>query len=141
MISRVSIALLVIALLALAGVQYHWIGQISVAERERLEVSVRESSSRFAMDFAAEVRSLINNLDIRGYREPDIYQIVSRYRNWAENSAYPGLLKSLYLVRSMPGESKISLVDLQEETPAPVDWPVNLSGLRPFFRREPTFTE
>ncbi len=141
MISRVSIALLVIALLALAGVQYHWIGQISVAERERLEISVRESSSRFATDFSGEIRSLINNLDIRGNREPDANQIASRYRNWAENSAYPGLLKALYLVRPMPGESSLFQVDLQEETLARVEWPANLSALRPFFRREPIFPE
>jgi len=80
MIPRVSIALLVIALLALAGLQYHWIGEISVAERQRLEDSVRESSNRFAGDFGSEIRSLTTALDFRG-GEPDASAIASRYRS------------------------------------------------------------
>src|SRR5262250_283854 len=107
MISRVSIALLVIALLALTGLQYNWIGQISIAERERLEVSVRDSSNRFAADLSSEIRSLVSALDIRGNRAPDPSTIVFRYRNWMENSAFPGLVKSLYLVRSMPNEATL----------------------------------
>jgi len=66
MISRVSIVLLVIALLTLAGLQYHWIGQISEAERQRLEASVKDSSTRFAGDFTGEIRSMSTTLDFRG---------------------------------------------------------------------------
>ena len=102
MIVRVSIALLVIALLALAGLQYHWIDEISVAERQRLEVSVRESSNRFAGDFFGELRSLTSALDYRG-GDPDVSDIASRYRNWVETAASPALLKAVYLVRSAPG--------------------------------------
>lgn len=136
MISRVSIALLVIALLALAGLQYNWIGQISVAERERLEASVRDSSNRFAADVSAETRSLINAFDIRGSREPDISTISFRYRNWMENTAYPGLVETLYFVRSQAGDATLSRVDVENETLVPIAWPSNLSGLRPVFRHE-----
>src|SRR5438046_2106845 len=123
MISRVSVALLVIALLALAGLQYHWIGEISVAERQRLEASVRDSSNRFAGDFANEIRSITGALDLRG-GEPDISNIASRFRGWQEAAATPELLKTLYLVRSTSGGSpQISQVDLQDENLLPIEWP------------------
>ena len=37
MVLRLSVAVSLVALLALAGLQYQWIGQIEVAERQRLE--------------------------------------------------------------------------------------------------------
>src|SRR5580765_8111577 len=67
MISRVSIVLLVIALITLAALQYHWIGQISEASSRRLEASVKDSSTRFAGDFIGEIRSMSTSLDFRGY--------------------------------------------------------------------------
>src|SRR4051812_7105448 len=137
MTSRVSIALLVIALLTLAGLQYNWIGQISVAERERLEASVRESSNRFASDLSGEIRSFVNAFDIRGTREPDASAITYRYRSWMENSQFPGLLKTLYLVRSTPDESAFFRVDVQNEELVPTAWPSDLAGFRSFLRRDP----
>jgi hypothetical protein len=137
MISRVSIALLVIALMALAGLQYHWIGEISIAERQRLEVSVRESSIRFAGDFGGEIRSLTNALDLRG-GEPDAADIVSRYRNWEETAETPELLKALYLVRSTSkGDRTISQVDLQGEKFVSIDWPEGLFPLQSYLQGEP----
>ena len=44
MVLRLSVALSLVALLVLAGLQYHWIGQIAVAERQRLERGVEESA-------------------------------------------------------------------------------------------------
>ena len=93
MISRISIVLLVIALITLAGLQYHWIGQISEAERQRLEASVKDSSTRFAGDFTGEIRSMSSSLDFRGY-EPSPAAIAARYRSWAETSGYPDLVRT-----------------------------------------------
>jgi signal transduction histidine kinase len=136
MISRVSIALLVIALLTLAGLQYHWIGQISVAERQRLEMSVRDSSNRFVGDFNAEIRSLTSAFDFRG-GEPAVVAIVARYRAWAETSSYPDLLRTLYLVRTAPsGEVHLYRVDVENEVLLPAEWPEKMIPLRTYLQRE-----
>ena len=141
MISRVSIVLLLIALLTLAGLQYHWIGQISVAERQRLEASVRDSSSRFVGDFNGEIRSLTGTLDFRGY-EPAAAAIVARYRSWAENSGYPDLVRTLYVVRSAPtGETRLFQIDIQDESFQLAEWPARLVPLRTYLQREPAGAE
>lgn len=141
MIPRVSIVLLVIALLTLAGLQYHWIGQISVAERQRLEASVRVSSNRFVGDFNSEIRSLTSSLDFRGY-EPAEAAIVARYRSWAENSGYPDLVRALYVVRSAPaGEPRLFQIDLQEQSLQLAEWPARLAPLRTYLQREPPGAE
>jgi signal transduction histidine kinase len=141
MLSRVSIVLLVIALLTLAGLQYHWIGQISVAERQQLESSVRNSSGRFAGDFNLEIRSLTSALDFRGY-EPGEAAIVARYRGWAENSGYPELVRKLYLVRSAPtGEARLFAIDIQSESLQMAEWPARLAPLRAYLQRDPPIAE
>ena len=58
MILRLSVGVSLVALLVLAGLQYHWIGQIAVAERQRLERNIAQSSEEFAEDFFDELRSL-----------------------------------------------------------------------------------
>jgi len=136
MIPRVSIVLLVIALLTLAGLQYHWIGQISVAERQRLEANVRVSSNRFVGDFNSEIRSLTSSLDFRGY-EPTAPAIVARYRSWAENSGYSDLVRNFYVVRYSPtSEARLSQINLQEQSYEFAEWPTRLVPLRSFFQRE-----
>jgi signal transduction histidine kinase len=141
MISRVSIILLVIALFTLAGLQYHWIGQISEAERQRLEASVKDSSSRFYADFSGEIRSMSTSLDFRGY-EPTAAAIAARYRNWAETSGYPDLVRTLFVVRSAPaGEARLFQINLQEESLQLVEWPSRLAPLQPYFQREPAGPE
>jgi signal transduction histidine kinase len=136
MISRVSIVLLVIALLTLAGLQYHWIGQISDAERQRLEASVKDSSTRFAGDFTGEIRSMSTSLDFRGY-EPAPAAIAARYRSWAETSGYPDMVRTLYVVRSaQAGDVRLFQINLQEESMQLVEWPSRLVPLRTYFQRE-----
>jgi signal transduction histidine kinase len=132
---------LVIALLTLAGLQYHWIGQISEAERQRLEASVKDSSTRFAGDFTGEIRSMSTSLDFRGY-EPTPAAIGARYRGWAETSGYPDLVRTLYIVRSLPGaDPRLFQINLQEEIQQLVEWPSRLAPLQPYFQREPAGAE
>ena len=50
--SLIPVGFLVVALGVLALLQYRWIGEISQAERQRLQNAVRDSSDRFARDFA-----------------------------------------------------------------------------------------
>ena len=135
MLSRVSIVLLVIALLTLAGLQFHWIGQISVAERQQLEASVRDSSLRFAADFNQEIRSLTNVLDFRGY-EPSPASIAARYRGWAENSVYPELFRKLYVIRSGAGDVSITALNADADTFEPAALPTKLEPLRMLLQHE-----
>ena len=126
MLLRLSVALSVVALVVLAGLQYHWIGQIADAERLRLERSVAESSREFADDFAAEIRGLGNALEPRlspGSLDPPL--IATRYHDWMANTSYPNLVHALYLVRSTKDVLRLNLASGTFEPASSAD----LSGL------------
>src|SRR5574339_463587 len=100
MVLRLAVGLSVVALLVLAGLQYHWIGQIAVAERQRLERSMAQSSRELADDFASEFRNLGSALEPRfspASLEPSL--VAARYLDWAGSAGYPDLVRTLYIVR------------------------------------------
>src|SRR5262245_16820316 len=101
MVLRLSVGLSVIALLVLGGLQYHWIGQIAVSERQRLERNVAESSLEFAEDFFAELRNFGNALEPRfAPISSDPSLISARYHEWMNNATYPSLVSALYIIRT-----------------------------------------
>src|SRR5215510_5743457 len=118
---RLSVALSLVALLALAGLQYYWIGQIAVAERQRLQRGVAEASGDLVEDFSSELRGLAGIFEPRfSPVPPDPVSIATRYHYWAASAAYPGLLKSLYIVRS---PTEVLRLDRVTETFVPDSWP------------------
>jgi len=133
MVLRFSVAVSLVALLALAGLQYQWIGQIAVAERQRLERSVAESSEDFAEDFSDEVRGLSMVLDPRPALPSDPESIAMRYKEWVETAAYPSLVKNVYLTQPPSG-----LLRLDRSTGIfeSATWPAHLSGVAEFVSRQ-----
>src|SRR4030095_4985048 len=118
---RLSVALSLVALLALAGLQYHWIGQIALAGRQRLERGVAEASGDLAEDFSSELRQLAGIFEPRfSPVAPDPVSIATRYHYWVASAAYPGILKSLYIVRS---PTDVLRLDRATETFVPDLWP------------------
>ena len=122
---RLSVALSLVALLALGGLQYYWIGQIAVAERQRLQRGVAEASGDLAEDFYSELRQLTGIFEPRfSPAVPDPVSIATRYHYWAASAAYPGLLKSLYIVRS---PTDVLRLDRATEMFVPDLWPYVLA--------------
>src|SRR6516162_10539882 len=108
----------------LAVLQYRWIGEVSAAERDRLESSLRVASEHFASDFDAELTRLANSFQIReGYPE-NAAPIVERYQTWSDTSPYPRIIRNLYLWKpSTDGrDPEFKKIDLQsgEMEPAPL---------------------
>ena len=133
MVLRLSIAVSLVALLALAGLQYQWIGQIAMAERQRLERSVAESSEEVAEDFFNELRSLYMMLEPRPGFPSDADSIVGRYKEWAGTAAYPNLLKTLYLTQPPSGVLRLDPAKGVFEAGA---WPPQLSHVAEFVSRQ-----
>jgi signal transduction histidine kinase len=126
MVLRLSVAVSLVALLALAGLQYHWIGQIAVAERQRLERSVAESSEEFAEDLLTELRSLYVMLEPRPAFPSDPASIASRYKEWMATATYPAVLKNLYLAQ---GASEVLKYDTTSGAFENTSWPKELSAM------------
>ena len=108
----------------LAVLQYRWIGQVSEAERDRLESSLRVASDHFASDFDAELTRPANSFQIRdGYPE-NAAPLVERYQTWTDSSPYPRIIRNLYLWKPSTDGSdpEFNKIDLQsgEMEPAPL---------------------
>ncbi len=78
------------ALLVLAVLQYRWIGQVSEADRDRLQRDLRTAVRRFSDDFNTEIERLVQVLtsgpaDLEG-----------RAALWNDVTAHPGILKKVW---------------------------------------------
>src|SRR5262249_26319680 len=121
--SMILAGLPLILLPLLAVLQYRWIGEVSDAERNRLEGSLRVASDRFASDFDAEFSRLANGFQIRDGFPENGTPVVERYQTWLESAAYPRLVRNLYLLKLNPdGAPEFNKVDMQsgELEPAPL---------------------
>ena len=77
----------------LAVLQYRWIGEVSAAERDRLESSLRAASDRFASDFDGELSRLASSFQIRDGFPDSPAPLIERYQNLIDRTAEP-VLKS-----------------------------------------------
>lgn len=95
----VAVALLgLIALLA--TLQYKWLGQVSAAERERMQASLATRSTAFAQDFDREITRayLMFQVDSQAQGDNPAAQVADRYERWQATSRYPRLVKDIYIV-------------------------------------------
>src|SRR5215468_4010223 len=103
--SLILVGLLLILLPVLAVLQYRWIGEVSAAERDRLESSLRVASDRFATDFDEVFTRIANAFQIRdGFPSSAAAVIADRYQAWSDVAIYPHLIRAIYVLRTSPGE-------------------------------------
>ena len=125
----VATALLVL-LATLAWLQYHWLGQISNAERERMQASLQARAAQYAQDF--------DRLITRAYFAFQIVPMVDgpadplyaqRYQSWKEDGD-PRLVRDVY--RADVRGTDVTLRRLNQATGAlePTEWPPELAGWR-----------
>src|SRR5437870_10639196 len=94
--SVVLVGLLLVLLPTLAVLQYRWIGEVSAAERDRLESSLRVASDRFATDFDTEFSRLAGAFQMRdGLPENAASSIADRYQTWSEAAPYTRLIRGV----------------------------------------------
>ncbi len=93
-------------LVLLATLQYQWLGQISQAERERLERNLQTDTVRFAEDFNREMQNAYFNfqIDAKNWREKSWREFNERYKFWREKTAYSDLIKDFYFVELESGQ-------------------------------------
>jgi signal transduction histidine kinase len=134
--SLILVGLLLILLPLLAVLQYRWIGEVSAAERERLESSLRVASDRFATDFDEVFTRIANAFQIRdGFPSSAAAVLADRYQAWSDIASYPRLIRAIYVLKTTPGEDpdyfKVNLTSRELETAAV---PKALENIRERFR-------
>src|SRR5204862_1803432 len=85
---------LLVLLPALAVLQYRWVGQVSDAERDRMERNVRTSAFQFRGAFDTEILRAVTGLriDSTTVRESAWYRFAERYVSWLDAADHPEIL-------------------------------------------------
>ena len=121
-VSAVSILVVLVMLLvpALAWMQYRWLGQLSEAERERMQRTLRTAAAQFATEFDTELSRTLISLQVDGaaIRDQNWTAYAQRYSAWATSAAEPRIVRDVWLVDTLPGTK---LPALDSGTPVPAD--------------------
>ncbi|HVS14732.1 MAG TPA: HAMP domain-containing sensor histidine kinase [Thermoanaerobaculia bacterium] len=116
-----AIVAIVALLVALAALQYRWIGEVSRLERDRLHDALLEATRRFADDLDREVSRLALTFAVPG---PDA--LGDAWRRWQEEAATPEMLAQV-LVWS-PTQRTLEAWDPESGALRPASWPGGLEG-------------
>ena len=82
---------------ALAWLQYRWVGQVSEAERERMQRTLRTAAAQFATAFDTELSRAVVGLQVEGstVRDENWTSYAQRYTTWVERAADRASLRDL----------------------------------------------
>ena len=106
-VSTVTILVAIVMLLvpALAWMQYRWLGQLSEAERDRMQRTLRTAASQFATEFDGELSRTLISLQVEGpmLRDQNWAAYAQRYSQWVNTAPEPRLVRDVWLVDTLPG--------------------------------------
>ncbi len=125
------VAVLLILLGALAGLQYRWLGKISDDERERMQKRLEIDAQRFAEDFNREIQNAYFNfqLDAAVWREKNWGEFNLRYEFWREKTAYQNLVRDFYFIET--DTQTVSRFNRESRIFELAQWTENLNRLKP----------
>jgi signal transduction histidine kinase len=129
--------LLVAALLALlpllAVLQYHWLGEVSRGERERMRQNLTTSAAQFCQEFDRELTALFQHFQTQAdeLQALGATDLAERYKHWQVTAAHPQLVKEIYQTTPTGDQqhalSRFNPTSQQLEL---ISWPEPLHDLR-----------
>src|SRR5689334_4903665 len=106
-VSAVTILVAIVMLLvpALAWMQYQWLGQLSTAERDRMQRTLRTAAAQFATEFDGEIARTLVGLQIDGQtiRDQNWTRYAQQYSRWATSANEPRLVRDVWVIDTLPG--------------------------------------
>ena len=138
--SRLAVltAALVVLLPALAVLQYRWVGQLSDAERERMQRSLQHAARQFREGFEAEVSRALIGLRVDGAvaREDAWGRYAERYAAWVGTAAQPALVADVFLVDADGARVRLRRWNPRDARFDAAPWSGGLAGARDYFEAE-----
>lgn len=134
----VAVGVALPALLALTILQYHWVTQVSIGERERMQAGMEVGAARLRDDVNRELARVYLSFQIRAdtvaARAWDKY--ARRYNHWNATAPYPRLVKDVYLVEiNQRGRIRLSRFDPRTQRFEISAWPAALASVRQGYER------
>ena len=122
----------------LAALQYYWLGQVSEAATERMQISLRASATRFRQDFNREFIRAYVNFQMDSLAPPqDIerYQL-ERFERWNQTAPYARLISEVFVVNyDEQGHPRLSRLDEKAKRFELIDWSGEFKNLRDRFEQ------
>src|SRR5262245_5349394 len=117
----ILVGIVMVLVPALAWMQYQWLGQLSTAERERMQRTLRTAAAQFATEFDGELSRTVVSLQIDGQwvRDQDWKAYAQRYSEWASRANEPRLVRDVWLVDTLPGTPLPTLTAFDPNVPVP----------------------
>src|SRR5918993_766473 len=135
---------LAVLLLALASLQWRWLGQISADERDRMQTSLRTQVTQFTQEFDRELTRAYFWLQADRGPSPTVtaFDSVGHFQRWFTTAPHPALVRQIFVVSLPQADTgtrvEVSRYDRQREALVPVPaLPVELSPILERLRRLP----
>ncbi len=127
-----------LAMMLLASLQYHWVGQVSAGERERMQANLHAGALRFSEDFDREIARVYLNfqMDAATLRDRAWWRYSRRYSDWLSNAPYPGLVRDVFLVEiNQIGGLSLSRFNTQKGGFETTMWPDDMVSVQQYFEQ------
>ncbi len=144
---------LLVLLPAVAILQYRWVGEVSAAERERMQSNLRNATQQFRDAFDVEVGRAFLNLQVGPLtaRDGASDQYSDRYDAWTDTAEHPRIVSAIFVVDAPDRVLRLRKWSPDSHSFVPEPWPAALDALRaplelelagfgdgrPFERRQP----
>jgi signal transduction histidine kinase len=129
---------LLVLLPALAVLQYRWVGQVSTAERERMQRNLRIAAAQFRENFDGEIVRAVLSLQVGPTTalEGGSDRYTDRYETWLNTAAHPQAVAGVLLVDAEGGYLRLRRWNEKSHVFEPTDWPAALGEWRARFDEE-----
>src|SRR5215831_19389608 len=133
LLSWLFVAVLVALCAALGAIQYSWIGEVSRADLDRLQSTLRTGLQRISADFDAEIRSVVGALSedfpSRDQAEREREYAV-RFVKWRASDRYSGVIHRFALAVREEDSLDLRMFNLEKGAFEPAEWPAQWSSLK-----------
>lgn len=132
-VTLILVTALIGLLVAIAALQYKWLGKLSESELELSRSALRAGALRFSEDFDHEltlafVSLQMNRSLLRGGDGEDYTKV---YNRWIAAASYPKMISHLYIVKVGADEQlQLFMFDHESCQLEPTIWPASFGALR-----------
>jgi signal transduction histidine kinase len=123
---------------AFAVLQYRWVGQVSVAEQERMQRNLRNAANQFREAFDGEIARAFLSLQVGAAtaRDGATDRYADRFETWLNTAEHPQVVANVFVVDAEAEELRLRRWDQDSRTLAPAAWAEPIGRWREQFQTE-----
>ena len=128
-------ALLVVLVCVLGVLQYKWIGEISVDERNQRQYDLQAAANKLSSTFNTELANAAEAIQPRETRVQEMGRqkaYESRYSEWRASAQHPRILRRAAVVAQENGRLALRLFQPDTGALEPAEWPVDWMAMKEF---------